>query len=161
MCCYFFCLFVFFFLGLHPQHMEVPRLGDESELQLLAYATATTTQNPSCVWNLHHCSWPHWIPNTAREAKDWTCILMAPSGLLTTEPWRELSMLLFFINMTDSPKNKKKNHSDHCLMTECAPLGTALVCALAQCTPAWSRTCCWYCSDLTWLLMSAGPPWTD
>ena len=31
------------FLGLHPQHMEVPRLGVQLELQLLAYATATTT----------------------------------------------------------------------------------------------------------------------
>ena len=30
-----------FFLGLHLQHMEVPRLGVESELQLPAYATAT------------------------------------------------------------------------------------------------------------------------
>jgi len=26
----------YFFLGPHPQHMEVPRLGAESELQLLA-----------------------------------------------------------------------------------------------------------------------------
>ena len=37
----FFLFFSFHFLGPHPQHMEVPRLGDESELQLLAYATAT------------------------------------------------------------------------------------------------------------------------
>ena len=29
-----------FFLGLHPQHMEVPRLRGELEMQLLAYATA-------------------------------------------------------------------------------------------------------------------------
>ena len=29
------------FLGPHPQHMEVPRLRVELELQLLAYATAT------------------------------------------------------------------------------------------------------------------------
>ena len=35
-------LFCFFhFLGLCLQHMEVPRLGIESELQLLAYTTAT------------------------------------------------------------------------------------------------------------------------
>ena len=34
-------LFDFAFLGLHPWHMEVPRLGVESELQLLAYTTAT------------------------------------------------------------------------------------------------------------------------
>ena len=42
----------FLFLGLHPWHMEVPRLGDETELQLLAYATATATQDPSRVCNL-------------------------------------------------------------------------------------------------------------
>ena len=33
--------FLFFvFLGLYPWHMEVPGVGVESELQLLAYATA-------------------------------------------------------------------------------------------------------------------------
>ena len=31
----------FFFLGLHLHHIEVPRLGVELELQLLAYTTAT------------------------------------------------------------------------------------------------------------------------
>ena len=29
---FFFCLLSFVFLGMHPQHMEVPRLGVESEL---------------------------------------------------------------------------------------------------------------------------------
>ena len=33
-------IYLFCFLGLHLQHMEVPRLGVESELQLLATATA-------------------------------------------------------------------------------------------------------------------------
>ena len=33
----------FTFLGLHPKHMEVPRLGVESELLLLAYTTAAAT----------------------------------------------------------------------------------------------------------------------
>ena len=43
-------LFFFFsFLGPHLQHMEVPRLGVESELQLLIYATATARQDPSCI----------------------------------------------------------------------------------------------------------------
>ena len=36
----------FFFLGLYPQHMEVPRLGIELELQPPAYATATATAMP-------------------------------------------------------------------------------------------------------------------
>ena len=34
------------FLGPHPWHMEVPRLGIDLELQLLAYTTATATQDP-------------------------------------------------------------------------------------------------------------------
>ena len=41
----FLLLFYFFvFLGLHLQRMEVPRLGVQSELQLLACTTATATQ---------------------------------------------------------------------------------------------------------------------
>ena len=36
-----FFFFLSFFLGLHPQHMEIRRLGVESELQLPAYITAT------------------------------------------------------------------------------------------------------------------------
>ena len=37
----FLCLtFFFIFLGLHPKHMEVPRLGVKSEVQPLAYPTA-------------------------------------------------------------------------------------------------------------------------
>ena len=43
----------FFFLGLHLQHMEVPRLGVESELQLQAYATATATPDPSRTCDLY------------------------------------------------------------------------------------------------------------
>ena len=35
-----------FFLGLHSRHMEVPKLGVESELQLPAYTTATATSDP-------------------------------------------------------------------------------------------------------------------
>ena len=36
----------FFFLGLHPQHMEVPRLGVKSELQLQAYTITTWDLSP-------------------------------------------------------------------------------------------------------------------
>ena len=41
------------FLGLHPRHMEVPRLGVQSELQLPAYTAATATRDPSHVFNLY------------------------------------------------------------------------------------------------------------
>ena len=49
-------LFCVFFLGLCPKHMEVPRLGVESQLQLLAGTTATATPDLSCVCDLHHGS---------------------------------------------------------------------------------------------------------
>ena len=55
---------------------EVPRLGAESELQLLAYITATATQDPSCVCDLHHSPRQCWILNPLSEARDHTCILM-------------------------------------------------------------------------------------
>ena len=49
---FYFLLFLFFisfyffaFLGPYQRHMEVLRLGVESELQLLAYATATAIHN--------------------------------------------------------------------------------------------------------------------
>ena len=48
--------FSFCLLGLHQQHMEVPRLGVESELHLLAYATATAKGDLSRIYNLHHSS---------------------------------------------------------------------------------------------------------
>ena len=39
-------------VGPHMQHMEVPRLGVKSELQLLAYTTATATLDPSRICDL-------------------------------------------------------------------------------------------------------------
>ena len=43
----------------HPWHMEVPRLGIESEQQLPTYATATETQDLSYVCDIHHSSGKH------------------------------------------------------------------------------------------------------
>ena len=68
--------FAFFFLGLHTQHMEVPRLGVESELQLPAYTTAIAMPDPSRVFNLHDSSWQCWILNPLSEARDPIHILM-------------------------------------------------------------------------------------
>ena len=47
--------------------MEVPRLGVESEIQLLA--TAIATQDPSHICNLHHSSLCQ-IPDPLSEARD-------------------------------------------------------------------------------------------
>ena len=43
--------------------MEVSGPGGKSELQLPAYTTATSTQDPSCVFDLHHSSWQHRLLN--------------------------------------------------------------------------------------------------
>ena len=51
------------FLWPHPWHMEVPRLGAESELQPSAYATATVMPDPRHVCDLHHGSGQCWILN--------------------------------------------------------------------------------------------------
>ena len=56
--------------------MEIPGLGVESELQLLAYATATATPDLSPVFNLHHSSLQHWILNPLSKARDQTHIFM-------------------------------------------------------------------------------------
>ena len=69
----------FFFLGLHLLHMEIPRLGVESELQLLAYTTATATPDQSHVCDLYHSSQQHQILNPLSEARHQTCILMDTS----------------------------------------------------------------------------------
>ena len=72
-----FVLFCFCFLGPHLRHMEVPRLGVKSELQL----PATATQDPSHVCNLHHSSQPCQILNPQSETRDGTCNLIVPSQI--------------------------------------------------------------------------------
>ena len=56
--------------------MEVPRLGVQLEIQLLAYTTATPTPDPSCVCDLHHRSQQCQILNPLSKDRDQTCILM-------------------------------------------------------------------------------------
>jgi len=69
------------FLGPHPWHMDVPRLGVESKLQLPAHATATAMQDPSRVCNLHHSSQQCWILNPPSEPRDRTRNLMITSQM--------------------------------------------------------------------------------
>ena len=62
----------FFCLGPHPQHLEVPRLGVESELQLPAYTTATAMWDPSRNCDLHQSSRQRWISDPLHEGRDLT-----------------------------------------------------------------------------------------
>ena len=79
----FFSLFFFFFvfLGPHSQHMEVPRLGVKSELQLPASTRATATEDLSRVCDLHQSAQQPRILNPLSEARNRTCNLVIPSQI--------------------------------------------------------------------------------
>ena len=87
-------LLLFVFSGPHPQHMEVPRLGVELELQLPAYTTtAIAVLDLSCVCGLYHSSWQHRILNPLSEARDWTWVLMNASWVHYHGSTTELQLL--------------------------------------------------------------------
>ena len=95
-----FILFYFIFvLGLHPWHIKVPRLGVESELQLLAYTTATAMPDPHCIWDLHHSSQQHQFLNPLSEARDRTRILMDTSRVLNLLSYNRNSLNIIYKNI--------------------------------------------------------------
>ena len=72
--------FFFAFLGLHLQHTEVPRLGDQWEQEVHpAYATAQATWDPSLICKLCHSLRQCRILKPLSEAMDQTHILMGIS----------------------------------------------------------------------------------
>ena len=62
--------------------MEVPRLGAESELQLLTYATATATRYPSGNCDLHRSLQQCQILNPLSHARYQTLLLVDTSWVL-------------------------------------------------------------------------------
>ena len=77
----FICLFISF-LAPHPQHMEVPRLGVELELQLPAHTTATAAPDSRCICDLWCSLQQCWILNPLSEARNRTSTLMDTSWVL-------------------------------------------------------------------------------
>ena len=90
---------IFCFLELHPRQMEVPRLEVKSELQLLAYTTATETWGPSHLFNLHDSSWQCRILNPLGEARkidpvsSWILVRCVATG----PQWNSCVCILFQI----------------------------------------------------------------
>jgi len=74
-------LFCFVFLGPFPRHMEVLRLGVQSQLQQPAYTSATAMPDLRHIFNLHHSSWQHRILNLLSGARDRTWDLMDTSQI--------------------------------------------------------------------------------
>ena len=60
-------LFSFFLFRATLLHMEVPRLGVESKLQLLAYTTASAAPDSRCICDLCHSLRQHQILNPPRR----------------------------------------------------------------------------------------------
>ena len=74
--------------------MEVPRLGVKSELQLLAYPTATATPGLSLICDLHHSSRQCWILNLLSGAGDGTQVLMDTGQVHTPRNHKRNSCVL-------------------------------------------------------------------
>ena len=71
--------FFFFFLGPHPRHIEVPRLGVKLELLLPAYPTITTMPVLGHICDLNCSSRQFGILNPLSKARDQTHIFIDPS----------------------------------------------------------------------------------
>ena len=120
----------FCFLGLHPRHMEVPRLGVELKLQPPAYATATAMLGPRRICNLHHSSWQCRIPDLLSEARDRTYVLMGTCQICfccvtTGTPDSACSLFCFghacrIWKFPGQELNPRRSHDNSGSLTHCA-----------------------------------------
>ena len=92
-----FLSFCFFFSAV-PLHMDIPRLGIESELQLPPYASTTATPDPCYICNLHHSAQQCQILNPLSRARVWIHILMHTSRVHDHWATRELQGSFLFTN---------------------------------------------------------------
>ena len=84
--------FFFCFLGLHSWHMDVPKLGVELELQLLAYTTAmatSVTYTTAMATSVTYTTAPgnagsltHWARTGIEPATSWFVV-----RFISTVPW--------------------------------------------------------------------------
>ena len=119
--------YYFVFLGVHPHHMEVPRLGVESELHRPAYTTATATamQAPSCVCDLNHSSWQqcltHWPRPGIKSTSSWilwgfgsvNCWARRGTPIQIIFKWCCVSVAIK-IHSRKSPELLRMGRSSHC-----------------------------------------------
>ena len=77
--------------------MDVPRLGVESELQLLAHTTATATWDPSLDCDLPHGLGQRQIPDPLSKAGVESASSWILSGFICAVPHRELPRLQVLI----------------------------------------------------------------
>ena len=146
--------------------MEVCRLEAASELQLLAYTTATATEDPSCPCDLHHSSQRRRILNPLSEAKDWTRVLMdtcqVPFHWATVETpplWLEKQCMIFRGSLERS-KNTNKKIKIVCNSATKRRLGILyLLYSLLYFLPVFSLWACYKIGILFWLLFFPVVTW--
>ena len=95
-------IFIFFvFLPFLPWHMEVPRLGVQSELELPAYTTATATAmpDPNRICNLCHSSPQYQILNPQTDARDLIHILMGTGWVCNPLSHNKNSLFVFLTQL--------------------------------------------------------------
>ena len=83
-------------LGPHPRHMQLPRLGVESELPLPAYITATAMPDPSWVCDLclsNAGSLTHWARPGIEPRSSWVLVGFV-SAVLQWEEFTVLALVL-------------------------------------------------------------------
>ena len=101
------------FLQSHQRHVEVPRLGVKSELQLPAYTTATATRDLSRVCDLHHSSWQRQILNPLSGARDQTLMDISRVGNLLSRNGNSPQPFSFFFFL--------RNFKRHSPRADCRP----------------------------------------
>ena len=79
--------------------MELLRLGVELELQLLAYSTATASQDPNLVCHLHNSSQKRRLLNPPHEARYRT------ASSWTLHPVLNLEVVSYFPTVTKTMKH--------------------------------------------------------
>ena len=96
---FFFFFWYFVFSGPHPQHMEIPRLGVELEVQLPAFTTATTMRIQVLLPPAPQLMATP-ILNALSEARDQTRNLMLPSWTISTAPQPDLLIFVWIYTYT-------------------------------------------------------------
>lgn len=84
--CKSFSFFLFFFLQLNLQHMEVSRLGIESELQLLTYHSQNIARSDPHLRPRQQLAAPHWVRPGMEPTSSWILYQvlnpLSPEGML-------------------------------------------------------------------------------
>ena len=110
------------------RHMEVPRLGVESELQLPAYTTAIAMRYPSHVFDLHHSSQQRQILNPLIKARGRTHILIDTSwirfrwAMIETPRWLFCPTSWIWHSPQRAGTTESSVLTSCCVMTQCSHL---------------------------------------